>query len=228
MKVKDLPVAERPRERLIKYGKENLSNEELLSIILKSGNGKKSVKDISQEILGYFNGLNNIKDASLEQLKKIKGIGEVQALTILSVIELGKRIYLNQNLSKKIILNSSSKIFEYMKYDLFDKKQEYFYCLYVNNKQELIERKLLFMGTLNRSLVHPREVFKHAYLCSASGIICVHNHPSGSVNPSREDIRITNSLIELGNVSGISIIDHIIIGDDKYYSFFEDGKIINL
>lgn len=228
MKVKDLPVLERPRERLLKYGKENLSNEELLSIILKSGNGKKSVKDLSQELLKEFNGLSNIKDASIEQLKKIKGIGEVQALTILSVIELGKRIYLNQDLSKKIILNSSNKIFEYMKYDLLDKKQEYFYCLYVNNKQELIERKLLFMGTLNRSVVHPREVFKHAYLCSASGIICVHNHPSGDVNPSREDIRITNSLVELGKMNGILIIDHIITGSDKYYSFFEEGKIMNL
>ena len=115
-----------------------------------------------------------------------------------------------------------------MKYQLYNKKQEYFYCLYVNQRKELIERKLLFMGTLNRSVVHPREVFKNAYLCSASGIICVHNHPSGNVNPSREDIRLTNSLVELGQVNGIPIIDHIIIGDNDYYSFYEDGKIINL
>ena len=228
MKVKDLPVLERPRERMLKYGKENLSNEELLSIILKSGNGKKTVKDISQDLLKEFNGLENIKDASLEQLKKIKGIGEVQALTILSTLELGKRIYLNNDYSKKITLNSSNRIIEYMKYDLLGKKQEYFYCLYVNSKQELIERKLLFMGTVNRSLVHPREVFKHAYLCSASGIICVHNHPSGDVTPSREDIRLTNSLVELGTMNGIPIIDHIIIGSDTYYSFYEEGKIINL
>jgi len=228
MKVKDLPELERPRERLINYGKENLSNEELLSIILKSGNGKKTVKDLSQDLLKKFNGLENMKNASLEQLKEIKGIGDVQALTILSVIEIGKRIYLSNTFSKKIILNSSDKIFQYMKYVLQDKKQEYFYCLYVNSKQELIERKLLFMGTLNRSVVHPREVFKNAYLCSASGIICVHNHPSGDTTPSREDIRITNSLVELGNMNGIPIIDHIIIGDSQYYSFYEEGKIINL
>lgn len=228
MKVKDLPVLERPRERLLKYGKENLSNEELLSIILKSGNSKKSVKDLSQDLLKEFNGLENIKDATLEQLKKIKGIGEVQALTILSVIELGKRIYLNTDFCKKIILNTSEKIVEYMKYELSGKMQEYFYCLYVNAKQELIERKLLFMGTVNRSIVHPREVFKNAYLCSASGIICLHNHPSGDTNPSREDIRLTNSLVELGNMNGIPIIDHIIIGNDNYYSFYEEGKIMNL
>mgnify|MGYP004510105415 FL=1 len=228
MKVKDLPLKERPRERLMEYGKENLSNEELLSIILKTGNGKLSVKEISNNVLNYFNGINNLKDATKEQLQQIKGIGLVQALTLLSVVELGKRIYMNDNFSDKLLLTSSNSIYNYMKYQLYDKKQEYFYCLYVNQRKELIERKLLFMGTLNRSVVHPREVFKNAYLCSASGIICVHNHPSGNVNPSREDIRLTNSLVELGQVNGIPIIDHVIIGDNDYYSFYEDGKIINL
>lgn len=228
MKVKDLPLKERPRERLIEYGKENLSNEELLSIILKTGNGKLSVKEVSNNILNYFNGINNLKDATKEQLQQIKGIGIVQALTLLSVVELGKRIYMNDDVSDKLLLTSSNSIYNYMKYQLYDKKQEYFYCLYVNQRKELIERKLLFMGTLNRSVVHPREVFKNAYLCSASGIICVHNHPSGNVNPSREDIRLTNSLVELGQVNGIPIIDHVIIGDNDYYSFYEDGKIINL
>lgn len=228
MKVKDLPLKERPRERLMEYGKENLSNEELLSIILKTGNGKLSVKEVSNNVLNYFNGINNLKDATKEQLQQIKGIGLVQALTLLSVVELGKRIYMNDNISDKLLLTSSNSIYNYMKYQLYDKKQEYFYCLYVNQRKELIERKLLFMGTLNRSIVHPREVFKNAYLCSASGIICVHNHPSGNVNPSREDIRLTNSLVELGQVNGIPIIDHVIIGDNDYYSFYEDGKIINL
>lgn len=228
MKVKDLPINERPRERLIEYGKENLSNEELLSIILKTGNGKVSVREISNNLLNYFNGIENLKNATKEQLQNVKGIGKVQALTILSVIELGKRIYMMSNGENKILLNSSRAIYDYMKYQLYDKKQEYFYCLYVNQKKELIERKLLFMGTLNRSVVHPREVFKNAYLCSASGIICVHNHPSNDISPSREDIRLTNALVELGQVNGIPIIDHIIVGNDNYYSFYEDGKIINL
>ncbi len=228
MKVKDLPINERPRERLIEYGKENLSNEELLSIILKTGNGKVSVREISNNLLNYFNGIENLKNATKEQLQNVKGIGKVQALTILSVVELGKRIYMMSNGENKILLNSSRAIYDYMKYQLYDKKQEYFYCLYVNQKKELIERKLLFMGTLNRSVVHPREVFKNAYLCSASGIICVHNHPSDDISPSREDIRLTNALVELGQVNGIPIIDHIIVGNDNYYSFYEDGKIINL
>lgn len=228
MKVKDLPEKERPRERLIEYGRENLSNEELLSIILKTGNGKLSVKEVSNNILNYFNGISNLKDATKEQFQQIKGIGMVQALTLLSVVELGKRIYMNNKVEDKILLTSSVAIYNYMKYQLDGKKQEYFYCLYVNQRKELIERKLLFMGTLNRSVVHPREVFKNAYLCSASGIICVHNHPSGNVTPSREDIRLTNSLVELGQVNGIPIIDHVIVSDNNYYSFYEDGKIINL
>ena len=228
MKVKDLPLSERPRERLQQVGAENLSNEELLSIILKSGTKKKSVKELSIDILKEVGEVKNLRNITKEILQKIEGIGMVQALTILSVMELGKRVYLDSRYDIKIILNSSASIFEYMKYQLWDKKQEYFKCLYVNQKKELIERKLLFMGTVNRSIVHPREVFKHAYLCSASGIICVHNHPSGDVYPSKEDIRLTNSLAEIGKLNGIPIIDHIIIGDDNYYSFYEEGEIVNL
>lgn len=228
MKVKDLPLSERPRERLQQVGAENLSNEELLSIILKSGTKKRSVKELSIDILKEVGEINNLRNITKETLQRIEGIGMVQALTILSVIELGKRVYLDSSYDKKVILNSSSNIFEYMKYQLWDKKQEYFYCLYVDSKKELLERKLLFMGTVNRSIVHPREVFKHAYLCSASGIICVHNHPSGDISPSKEDVRLTNSLVEIGKLNGIPIIDHIIIGNDNYYSFYEEGEIINL
>lgn len=228
MKVKDLPISERPRERLEKVGVENLTNEELIAIILKSGNRKKSVKELGMEIIKEADGIDNLKSISKEKLQSIDGIGPIQAYTILSVIELGKRIFLDQSAKSKIVLNSSSLIYDYMKYKLLDQKQEYFYCLYLNNKKELIERKLLFMGTVNRSIVHPREVFKHAYLCSASGIICIHNHPSGDVKPSREDIRLTKSLVELGQMNGIPIVDHIIMGNDTYYSFYEEGEIVNL
>ena len=228
MKVMDLPMEERPRERLLVFGKEQLSNEELLAIILKSGSGGKSVKEISQDILATTNGIFNLKDITYSQLRQIKGIGQAQALTILSVIELGKRIFKLPTYQERVILNTSDKIYNYMKYQLLDKKQEYFYCLYVNNKNELLERKLLFMGTVNRSVVHPREVFKNAYLCSASGIICVHNHPSGDIHPSKEDIHLTKALVEIGSINGIPIVDHIIMGDEQYYSFYEEGMITNL
>ena len=228
MKIKDIPLNERPRERLIENGSDNLSNEELIAILLKQGTKNKSAKELALEILKSVDNINDLKDLTIEKLTSIKGIGYASATTILSAIELGKRIYKNKMNNYKIKLTNSKSIYEYMKYLLDDKKQEYFYAIYVNNKKEIIERKLLFMGTINRSIVHPREVFKNAYLTSASGIICVHNHPTGDITPSIEDIRITNALVETGNISGIPLLDHIIIGEDNYYSFFDSGRIINM
>lgn len=159
---------------------------------------------------------------------EIQGIGPTKAIELLSALELGKRLYLKVDNNQKIILRYAEDIYQYMKYLFYERKQEYFYCIYLNPKCEVIERRLLFMGTMNRSIVHPREIFKYAYLNSASSIICVHNHPSGNIKPSREDIRLTESLVELGKVNAIPIVDHLIIGDSNYYSFYEDGKILNL
>lgn len=228
MKIKDIPISDRPRERFLENGVENLSNEELISILIKTGSRKHSVKDIALEILTISDGLKNISNLTKEQLLKIDGIGTTKAIELLSAIELGKRIFINGKQLKKMKFTNPSTIYQNTKYLFKDKKQEYFYCFYLNNKNEVIERKLLFMGTLNRSLVHPREIFKNAYLTSASSIVCMHNHPSGDITPSREDIRLTNSLIELGKLNAIPILDHIIVSDDKYYSFYEDGKIINM
>ena len=228
MKIKDIPTSERPRERLLEYGSSSLSDADLLAIILRQGTKNKSVKEIGIDLLNNVNDITDLKDLTVEKLIQIKGIGQAQALTLIACIELGKRIFKKQISSKKITFYNSEDINNYMQYLLDDKKQEYFYCLYVNTKRELIERKLLFMGTINRSTVHPREIFKNAYLTSASGIICIHNHPTGDITPSREDINLTNSLVELGRMNGIPVLDHIIMGNDSYYSFFDDGKIINL
>ena len=121
-------------------------------------------------------------------------------------------------------MNSADKIYNFMKEELYNKNQEYFYALYLDSKKNLIDKKLLFIGTINKSIVHPREIFKYAYLLSASSIICVHNHPSGDPLPSKEDIILTKKLKEISNIQGIQIIDHIIIGNN-YYSFFENQLI---
>jgi len=218
-----MPIEVRPREKLINLGVENLTTDELLAIIIKTGTKDLSVKDLSLEILKEFNDLNNL---TIENLTKIKGIGKVKAIELIASIELGKRIVLNNNKKLKKY-NNSFEIYQDMKYLFFNKKQEYFYCLYFNNKNMLIERKLLFMGTINKSIVHPREIFKEAYLCSASSIICMHNHPTGDIKPSHEDIIFTNNLVELGKMNGIYVKDHIIVGNDNYYSFC-DNNIINL
>lgn len=228
MKIKDIPIMERPREKLIEYGSNNLSNDELLAIILKQGTKGKSAKEVGIELLNSVKDVSDLEHVTLKQLTNVTGIGKIQALTILATIELGKRIFKKKQNVKKIKITNAKEIYEYMKYLLDNKDQEYFYCIYVNTKKEVIERKLLFMGTINRSTVHPREIFKYAYLNSASGIICVHNHPTGDTTPSKDDIMLTKALVETGIMSGIPIIDHVITGEEDYYSFFEDDKIINL
>lgn len=222
-KIKDIPTSERPRERLKSVGVENLSDKELLAILLKTGTKDKSVNDLALDILNEYK-LSDLKTLTLNSLKNIKGIGEVKTIELLAAIELGKRIYLDKNITYEK-LDNPEKIWKKTRYLFYDLKQEYFYCLYFNNKQQLIGEKLLFQGTLNKSVTHPREVFKEAYLLSASNIICIHNHPSNDITPSIEDINFTNTLVESGKVQGIPIIDHIIVGNNNYYSFYEHSKI---
>ena len=222
--IKDIKKEERPRERLIKYGVNSLSNEELISIILKTGTKDKSVKMLAIDLLNLVDDISKLKDITINRLLSIKGIGLVKAIEVIATIELGRRIYI-EKCENKIKCSTPKDIYLTNKYLFKDKKQECFYCLYLNSKNELIERKLLFMGTVNRSVVHPREVFKYAYLSSASGIICMHNHPSGDINPSREDINFTKALVEVGRLQNIPILDHVIIGDENYYSFSDNGMI---
>ena len=223
MRIKDKPLNERPREKLLELGKENLTNSELLSIILKTGLKGENVENIAIKLLNKYN-LYELKDISLEELISIKGIGKIKAIELLSCIELGKRLYLKDN-KKLTKLSTPKDIFNYVKYLFIDKNQEYFYCLYFNNKQELINKKLLFIGTINQSITHPREVFKEAYKLSASTIICIHNHPSNDTTPSKADIEFTKNLVKIGRIQGIPVIDHIIIGNNNYYSFLEHNNL---
>ena len=223
--IKDIPIDERPRERLINFGVEKLSNEELLAILLKSGTKNVSVKVLASSILKELNSISDLKDMTLERLVQIKGIKTAKACELLASIELGKRINQKFNNIQQINIVDSNSVFEYYKNILGDKKQEHFYCVYLDTKHNIIKDKLLFVGTINESLVHPREVFKEAYLLSASGIICIHNHPSGNVTPSKNDIIITEQLKQVGYILGIQVVDHLIIGKNEYYSFMDNGKI---
>lgn len=222
--VKDIPILDRPRERLLKYGVINLSNEELLSIVLKNGTKNESVMSLSYNILKSINNISDLKDITINKLTKINGIGEVKAITLIAAIELGRRVYQENNFIK-ILLNDSKLVYNYLKDELINKKQEYFICLYLDNKKYLIEKKILFIGTIDYSTVHPREIFKYAYINSASSIILVHNHPSGDVLPSKNDINLTKTLIEIGKLNNIPIIDHIIIGNNNYYSFYLEDML---
>lgn len=223
--IKEVPAEERPRERLVRYGAKNLSSEDLIAIILKTGTKDCSSKYLADQILKMVSDITNLKDITLGNLIKINGIGAVKAIEFLAALELGRRVYDSRPLDSDLRCNSAQKIFKHFRSELSGLRQENFYCLYLNQQKRLIDRKLLFKGTLNRSLIHPREIFKEAYLASAAYIICVHNHPSGNVIPSSEDINITNNLVKLGNLQGIPVIDHIIIGNNNYYSFYENDAL---
>ena len=225
-KMKDIPKLERPRERLKNVGVNNLTDKELLSILLKTGTKNKNVNELSLEVLKEYS-LLELQEVSIQDLIRIKGIGEVKAIELLAAIELGKRIFLKEptRLEK---LENPKKIWKSSKYIFHGLKQEHFYCYYFDNKQALIERKLIFMGTINSATTHTREIFKEAYKVSASSIVCLHNHPSNDVTPSKADILFTERLMKTGEVQGIPVIDHIIVGEDSFYSFYEHQNILNI
>lgn len=222
-KIKELPINERPRERLLEVGKENVTDKELISILLQSGLKDKNVSDIAIEILNKYK-LYELKELEVQDLIKIKGIGYAKAISFIAAIELGKRVFLKENKKNKKLVNPKD-IWEDSKYIISGKKQEEFYCYYFNTKQELIKRKLIYKGTLNSSITHTREIFREAYKLSAASICCIHNHPSGDTTPSTADIEFTNHLFQTGNIQGIPVIDHIIVGETNYYSFFEHNNI---
>ena len=221
---KSIPDDDKPRERLYNYGSENLSNEELISIILKTGNREYSVKEVSLKLLETLGDITRLKDIGISSLMLIPGIGKVKSIELKAAIELGKRVYTDNN-NKKVKLNSALVIYEYFKNIIGDKKQEYFYVVYLDTKGNYLDKKCLFIGTINTSMIHPREIFKEAYLLSASGIICIHNHPSGDPSPSKEDILMTLKIKEIGLMHGINLLDHVIVGNGSYYSFYDNGKI---
>ena len=206
------------------YGVEALSNEELLSIILKTGSKKYSVKEVSLNLLASIKDISELKEIGISSLMAIDGIGLVKATELKAAIELGKRVYGNNN-NKKITIKSPGDVFNILEDEYKGKMQEHFYCIYLDTSKKYISKKCLFIGTLNNATIHPREIFKEAYMLSANYIICSHNHPSGEVKPSKQDIETTRMIKEIGEIHGIILLDHVIIGKDKYYSFNENDML---
>ncbi|MEE6449662.1 DNA repair protein RadC [Gottfriedia acidiceleris] len=222
--IKDFPKDERPRERLLKFGPGSLSNQDLLAILLRTGTKNESVLKVSTELLLKFDGLRLLMNASVEEISNIKGIGEAKAVQLIAAFELGKRINRLQY-DERFIIKSPDDCANFMMDEMRFLEQEHFVCLYLNTKNQVIARETIFKGSLNASIVHPREVFKEAFRRSASSIICLHNHPSGDPTPSREDIEVTKRLVECGKIIGIELLDHIIIGEHKYVSLKEKGYV---
>lgn len=220
--VKDVPLAERPRERLLQVGASFLSNAELLAILLRTGSSNESVLHLAQKILAELETLHNLHDVTIEELTKIKGIGPAKAVQIKAAIELGKRIVLQSPIDR-VSIRSPKDVAHYIMEEMRYLKQEHFIALLLNTKNQIIGKETITVGTLNSSLVHPREVFKPAIKKSSSAMIVVHNHPSGDPTPSKEDIDVTHRLVNAGELIGIDVLDHIVIGDNAYISLKEKG-----
>lgn len=219
--IKELPESERPREKLIEYGAKTLSSSELLAILIRTGSKTSSALDLSHELLrGIPDGIVSLNDATIEEITQIKGIGNCKAAIILAAVELGKRIVLEEAKDKRKI-TSPLDIVDFFMTDLSGFKREHFKITMLDTKNNIIGIEEVSIGNLNSSIVHPREVFKQAIKRSSSSIILVHNHPSGDPTPSREDINITKRLVECGDLLGIRVLDHIIIGDRKHISLKE-------
>ncbi len=220
VKIKDLPRVDRPREKLLKYGVDKLSTTELLAILLRTGIKGKNVIELSNQILKLF-GTEKMKDISIDDLHKIKGLGKVKSAEIIACIELGVRL---MQKTQQLVALSPQAVFDSLK-DIRSLKKEHFIAIYLDTKNVEIHREIISIGTLNASLVHPREVFEPAIRHTAASIILVHNHPSGDTTPSHEDTIITNKLIECGILLDIHILDHIIVSSKGFISFKEQGLL---
>jgi len=223
--IKDLPINERPREKLINQGPDKLSNTELLAILIKTGSKNKSSIEIASEIIQLMkNGINELNNITVQELCKINGIGEAKAAYILSAVELAKRINMDHFLIKEKIL-SPEDVYSIVAQDMRYLKKEVFRVVFLDTKNKVIDYEDISVGSLNASIVHPREVFNRAIKKSSAGIILIHNHPSGNSKPSDEDIKITKRLIKAGELLGINVLDHVIIGVGEYFSMKEEKMI---
>jgi DNA repair protein RadC len=217
--IKDLPLSERPRERLLKYGVASLSIQELIAIVIRTGTKKASALDLAREVVSESDNLVGLLDKTVPELAGIKGMGLAKATTLLAAIELGRRIH--DHHEERIKIGSPSDAFMFMKSQFSGLKQEVLYAIYLDLKTNLIAAKKIYIGSLNQSLIHPREVFKYAVKYSAYQLILVHNHPSGDPTPSEEDIAVTRKFLEIGQLMQIMLIDHVVIGDDSYVSIMD-------
>ncbi len=225
MQIKSLPKNERPVEKALSQGIERLSNSELLALILHTGLKNQSAIGLGEQILSALpGGLSGLGGCAVEDLLAIEGIGQVKACSLLAAVELGKRIA-GGTRDEKLRITSSDDVARLFMEELRYLKKEHFKCVLLNSKGELITVDNVSVGELSSTVIHPREVFQKAIRKSAAAIIFVHNHPSGDPSPSRQDIDTTRRLCEAGELLGISVLDHIIIGDGRFSSFRTMGLI---
>jgi DNA repair protein RadC len=229
--IKNWPQGERPREKLIQYGCANLSDAELLALVLGSGDPASSLSavDLGRELLLEFKALRCLADASCAELQRVKGVGPAKATSLKAALELARRVNFKElrPIESTTRFTSAAQIFEHLNldYEFRNVRKEHFMALLLDGKNRIMKRVQISEGSLNQSIVHPREVFNVAVRESAAAIILLHNHPTGDPAPSPEDLEVTRRLGEAGELMGIKVLDHIIIGEETFYSFAERGHI---
>lgn len=221
-KIKDIPRSDRPREKLVKHGSQFLSNSELLAILLGSGYKGKNVIQLARDVLRKYQS-KNLPKLTYQELVSQKGVGKVAACRILSAFELATRLLLDQD-GEAVIIKTPNDVYQLLK-EIGKYKKEHFVGLYLNARNQLIHQETISIGGLNANIIHPREVFEPAIKHHAASIIVVHNHPSGSLKPSEEDLEITKRLVKTGKLLGIKVVDHLIIAGKKFFSLKEKGLI---
>lgn len=223
MKLKNYPIEERPREKAFIYGVESLSNNELLALIIRTGNKQESALELASKVINEIGGFHYLKDINYYQLTQIKGIKQAKAIEVLAIIELAKR--LNKLPSTTSIIKEPKDGYNLVKDQLMFERQEKVMILCLNSNLEVIREKIVFIGGNNVSLISGRELFREALICGSSRVMIIHNHPSGNPQPSLEDIEVTERLKKMANELEIELVDHLIIGRKKFYSF-ASNKII--
>ena len=217
-----IPNNSRPRERMENLGPKTLADHELLAIILRTGTKNKNVVNLALDVLREIGDLRMFRHTSVQELMKIPGIGKVKAIEILAATEFGHRIAVAPQLKEGTVI-SSSWVGNYLTKELSSLTQENVVALYLNTKNEIIKKETIFIGSLNSSVAHPREIFKGAIRYSAARLIIAHNHPSGNTEPSEADYSFTRRMVDAGEMMGIEVLDHFIIGENKYLSLREEG-----
>lgn len=223
MKLQEIDPQERPREKALRYGIDSLSNRELLAVLLQSGTRQKSALDLADDVLRQCGTLDKLMQMDPRDLMHLHGIKEVRAIQLFAGIELAKRIRAQQ--VERYVVHTAEELIEWLQLCYGHEQQEHFIAVYLNQRNCIIHHQVLFLGTLQSSTVHPREIFKEALRCSASSVICVHNHPGGDPAPSLADRNVTTHIAQSGEMIGIPLLDHLIIAQQDWFSFRQSGLL---